>query len=397
MKSLLISGTNFPPRTGGIAHLMEGIVSALGSDSVCCLTGQPVAAASAGKVSNGPRVYRRPAAFRAGFKLIRAAAWGAAIAEIMLRERPKIVQIATASEGAMALWLRRRLRLPYVVYAHGNEVLQGLQGQGEDMRAALQQADRVLAVSRFTGELLQRSGVSADRIEIVHPGCDSERFRPLQPRPELRQTLLGERCNDRVILTVGNLVARKGHDMVIRSLPRIRESVPDVTYLIVGRGRYRSELERLASSLGVRDRVIFADRVPAELLPEVYALGDVFAMPSREQAGACDAEGFGLVFLEASACAKPVVGGRSGGIPDAVADGETGLLVDPHDAEELAASLARLLADGELAARLGRQGRARVVRDFGWQRAASRVKEILQEVLRRDFAPPLHDSACSGR
>jgi phosphatidylinositol alpha-1,6-mannosyltransferase len=181
---------------------------------------------------------------------------------------------------------------------------------------------------------------------------------------DLRQKLLGDRYRDQVIVTVGSLTARKGHDMVIRALPRLRETVPDITYLIVGQGGYRAKLEELAMSLGVRDRVIFVGQVSAEDLPDIYALADVFVMPSREHLESCDVEGFGLVFLEASACAKPVVGGRSGGIPDAIVDGVTGLLVNPNDAEDIANSLARLLTNSNLAIRLGQQGRCWVTKDF---------------------------------
>jgi phosphatidylinositol alpha-1,6-mannosyltransferase len=205
---------------------------------------------------------------------------------------------------------------------------------------------------------------------------------------ELRQKLLGDRHKDKVILSVGNLVPRKGHDMVIRALPRVRQVVPEVTYLIVGEGSYGVQLENLATALGVRDRVIFAGP-SAEDLPDIYALADVFVMVSREQLQSCDVEGFGLVFLEASACAKPVVGGRSGGIPDAIVDGVTGLLVNPHDPEDIANALARFLSDTDLATRFGQQGRSRVVKYFGWDRIADQVQGILQSVFQESSIPEL--------
>jgi len=379
LKSLLISTVYFPPRVGGISHLMGGIASALGPDRVCCLTGERANGAAVPDGS-GPRVYRRPAAF-AKTKYLRAVGWGATIAEIMVRERPQAVQIATGGGGALGLWLRQWFKLPFVIYAHGNEVLSATQGKRQSLRFALQQADRVLAVSHFTADLVQQAGVVPDRIDIVHPGCDIDLFRPLYPRMDLRQKLLGARYRDRVILTVGALIERKGHDMVIRALPRLRQTIPEVTYLIVGNGPQRHALESLATHMGVRDHVIFAGRAATEDLPDIYALGDVFVMPSR-RLETCSVEGFGLVFLEAGACAKPVVGGRSGGIPDALVDGVTGLLVNPHDPEDIANALARLLADRDLAMRLGQQGRLRVVRDFNWARVGDRVQGILESILR---------------
>jgi phosphatidyl-myo-inositol dimannoside synthase len=396
MKSLLISSTCFPPEMGGISHLMSGIASALGPDRVCCLTGQR---ANGATKDVGSKVYRRPVVFYGKGKYLRAAAWGAAIAEIIVRERPKIIQAASAGEGPLGLWLRHWLRLPYVVYAHGNEVLNAMQPGGQKLQVALQRADRVLAVSHFTANLVQKAGVSSDRIEIVHPGCNSEHFRPLAPRMDLRQKLLGDRYKDQVILTVGNLVPRKGHDMVIRALPRLRTTVSDVKYIIIGEAfgedPYRNQLENLAIGLGVRDCVIFAGNVSAEDLPDIYALADVFVMASREQLDACDVEGFGMVFLEASACAKPVVGGRSGGIPDAIVDGITGLLVNPHDPEDIANALARLLSNSDLATRFGQEGRSWVVKYFGWDRVADQVQGILQSILQESSHRELSHSTYS--
>jgi len=359
---------------------MAGIASALGPSRVCCLTGVP---SNNGVVREDfkPRVYRRPMAFAQSISL-QAVGCCATITEIMARDRPRVVQLATIDDGYLGLWLNRWLKLPFVIYAHGNEILAAMQGEWEKPRLALRQADRVLANSRFTRDLVARLGVAIDKIVIVHPGCDVNRFRPEEPKPDLRRKLLGGRDQNRVILTVGNLVARKGHDIVIRALPKLCQTVPDVTYLIVGDGPYRAELENLAATSGVRDRVVFAGQVADEEVSDIYAICDVFVMPSREQLDERDVEGFGIVFIEANACGKPVIGGRSGGIPDAIVDGVTGLLVNPHDPEDIANALRRLLADRDLAIRLGRQGQLRVVRDFSWAGIASRVQLILDSVVK---------------
>src|SRR5262249_5045606 len=244
--------------------------------------------------------------------------------------------------------------------------------------------------------LVQKAGASPERIEIVQPGCDIDWFRPTCPRMDLRHQFLGDRIKDKVVLSVGTLQARKGHDMVIRALPRLPQLVPGGTYLIVGEGPYRDVLEKVALELEVGDRVVFAGRVSAEELPDVYAISDVFVMPSREQTDKCDVEGFGLVFLEASACAKPVIGGRSGGVHDAIVDSVTGLLVNPRDPEDIANALAQLLRDEDLAVRLGQHGRAWITKKFDWSRVADQVHGILQGVLREksvrsgsDYSPPM--------
>jgi phosphatidylinositol alpha-1,6-mannosyltransferase len=236
--------------------------------------------------------------------------------------------------------------------------------------------------------LVEDAGVDRTRIEVIHPGCDIELFRPVPADPDLKTRLLGGRATDRVILSVGGLVPRKGHDMVIRALPEILRRCPDTTYLIVTSDRRSyGDLDKLARSVGVRERVVVAYDLPTRDLPRIYALCDVFAMPSRDRLELCDVEGFGIVFLEANACGKPVVGGRSGGIADAIVDDVTGLLVDPQDPADTARAIIRLLQDADMACRMGSRGRARVVNQFTWGLVAQRVQEVLDSVHKEKLQP----------
>jgi len=378
VKSLLISSTYFPPQTGGISRMMEEICVALGPTRVSCFTGVHEAQENSPRLAS-IRVRRRPAAFR-GNPILRALTLACSVSEVLVRERPTVVQLATCEEGYLGLQLQRWFRLPFVVYAHGNEILAAIDSDWDKPRLALKKAACVLANSSFTAGLLRTAGVAPDAIAVIPLGCDIDKFRPRAPDPELRRKLLGNRERGPVILTVGGLVERKGHDMVIRSLPSVCQRVPHATYLIVGTGPFRERLDELAAELGVRDRIIFAGKVPDDQLPDVYAMCDVFAMPSRARLASHDVEGFGLVFLEAGACAKPVVAGRSGGIEDAVVDGFTGLIVDPSDARDVSQALIRLLTDSELRGRLGRQGRDRVEKERTWSIAGARVQGILERV-----------------
>ena len=171
--------------------------------------------------------------------------------------------------------------------------------------------------------------------------------------------------------------------MVIRALPYLLQTVPDVRYIIVGSGP-QATLDHLARELRVRDRVIFAGLVPDDDLPAIYALCDLFVMPSRQNLAQQSVEGFGLVYLEANACGKAVVGGRSGGVGDAVQDGVTGLLVDPHDPKDIANAVGILLTNRELARQLGEQGRSRVVKDFTWDTVGKRIQGILDSIVHGD-------------
>ena len=180
--------------------------------------------------------------------------------------------------------------------------------------------------------------------------------------------------------------------MVIRSLPILMERVPDFIYLIVGDGPYRGVLEGVAKELGVSDRVIFTGKVPDEDIPDIHALSDVFVMPSREHLEEDSVEGFGMVFLEANACNKPVIGGRAGGVPEAIEEGVTGLLVDPHSPKEIAEALALLLTDHDFAHRLGTQGRSRVIRECQWAQVGERVLSLLRSVQAEGPTRDIHRS-----
>jgi phosphatidylinositol alpha-1,6-mannosyltransferase len=177
---------------------------------------------------------------------------------------------------------------------------------------------------------------------------------------------------------VGRLVERKGHDTVIRAMPEVLNRVPDAAYVIVGGGPESERLVRLAEDTGVARHVHLLGRLPRGEMVGLLSRCDVLVMPSR-QVGT-SVEGFGIVFLEAGALGKPVVGGRSGGIPDAIEEGVTGLLVDPEDTVALAEAITSILADPDLAGRMGEAGRERVERLFTWDKVAERILESLETV-----------------
>lgn len=246
---------------------------------------------------------------------------------------------------------------------------------GQLRRIAITRADGVFPVSRYTADLLGALGAISERVVIVGNGTDPAHFYPNgHSTPEAVPALGG-----RVVLTVSRLTMRKGIDTVIRALPGVARAVSDVSYVVAGSGPDESRLRRLAQSEGVADRVHFIGRVDYASLPDYYNACDVFAMPALDMHP--DVEGFGIVFLEANACAKPVIGARSGGIPDAIRHEETGLLVEPGDATATAEALIRLLTDRDLAARLGRQGRARVLAEATWDHSADQLYGAMQPTL----------------
>jgi phosphatidylinositol alpha-1,6-mannosyltransferase len=219
--------------------------------------------------------------------------------------------------------------------------------------------------------------VIGDRAELVQltPGVDSDLFHPDIDGSAVRERY---RLADRpVIVCVSRLVPRKGQDTLIHALPEVRRAVPDAMLLLVGAGRYRTELETRAGAAGVSDAVVFTGGVSHEALPAHFAAGDVFAMPCRTRRHGLDVEGLGIVFLEASAAGLPVLVGDSGGAPDAVRDGETGYLVDGRDVSAVADRLVTLLSDDALRQRMGIAGRAWVEQAWRWDVLADKLHALL--------------------
>jgi phosphatidylinositol alpha-1,6-mannosyltransferase len=268
------------------------------------------------------------------------------------------------------------------VAAHGRELLlnvlrpQPVLGAGYDRIRVevLRRVDRFFAVSRYTAGVLEDQGVAPARITVVPNGVDPDRYRPSDGNAWRSKHGLPA---GPLIVTLCRLVPRKGVDTVLRSLPAVARAVPSVHYAIVGSGPDRERLERIVQEVGEFERVTFVGRVPDEEVPACLSAADVFAMPARSEPP--DVEGFGLVFLEANACGRAVVGARAGGVPDAIVPGETGLLVEPDDLEGLAEALVELLTHPDHAARLGRQGRARVEAWCSWDRVAEKLLRAMTD------------------
>jgi phosphatidylinositol alpha-1,6-mannosyltransferase len=294
-----------------------------------------------------------------------------------------VVHCARALPEGVAAWFARRVGGPrYVVWTHGEDIGTALLSRELTavMRRVYRGADLVLANSRNTQAMLEDLGVPGERVRVVYPGVDAQRFRPDVDGTGVRRRFAPDA--DLLLLSVGRLQRRKGHDHAIRAMAALRARVPGARYLIVGDGEERPRLESLARDVGVADRVVFAGAVDGSLLPACYAACDVFLMPNRIDHG--DVEGFGIVFLEAAATERPAIGGASGGVGEAVADGVTGLLVSGENVGELAGAIERLAADRALCRRLGRAGRQRVLRSFTWDVAAAKVEAVHAAVLGRD-------------
>jgi phosphatidylinositol alpha-1,6-mannosyltransferase len=188
----------------------------------------------------------------------------------------------------------------------------------------------------------------------------------------LRQSV-GAADSGKLILSVGRLSRRKGFDQVIQALPALIQAGLDIQYVLIGIGEDYDYLFDLARKHGVAERVHLLGHVSADDLPRWYNACDVFAMPNREING--DTEGFGMVFIEAAACAKTVVAGTAGGTGAAVVDGVTGLRVDSNEAAMVTSALRYLLDDPLLVLRMGEAGLVRAQAEFAWERVADKMRQ----------------------
>jgi phosphatidyl-myo-inositol dimannoside synthase len=368
---VLVVTNDFPPRPGGIQSFVHGLVSRLPPDDVVVLTSrwrgweewdadQPydVVRADTSVLLPTPAVRRQ------------------AVALLRARDCSAVWFGAAAPLGLLAPALRAAGARRLVATTHGHEVgwsmLPGTRGL---LRRIAASVDVVTYLGEFTrGHLASALGPFANRLERLTPGVDVTEFRPGRGT-RMRATLgLADRA---VVVCVSRLMARKGQDVLLRALPAIRESVPDAALLLVGGGPLRGDLERYVDRAGLREHVVLTGSVATAEMPEYFGAGDVFAMPCRSRLGGLDVEGLGMVFLEAAASGLPVVAGRSGGAPDAVRDGDTGVVVDGRSLDAVANAVTGLLVDRAQATAMGERGREWVTRDWSWDRSVALLREWL--------------------
>ncbi len=291
---------------------------------------------------------------------------------LALTHRFTAIHAGRALPEGITAWLVARLTFhPVVIYAHGEELTTwGYGRKYEAMRFALRHADQVIANSAYTRDELLKLGVEENRIHLIYPGVDVERFRPGLPCDDLKAQI-GLRPGQKLILSVGRFSRRKGFDMVIRALSLLRKQEIDCQYALIGIGEDSDYLSQLASENGVIERVHFLGHVSLDDLPRWYNACDVFAMPNREING--DTEGFGMVFIEAAACGKPVLAGVAGGTGSAVLDGETGLRVEGNSVESVAYGLFNMLFNREETEKMGCHGWSRTQVEFSWEKVAEKT------------------------
>jgi phosphatidylinositol alpha-1,6-mannosyltransferase len=374
MRRTLIVTNDFPPRQGGIQSFIHSLTLRLPPEQLTVYAPRWDGAKEFDAVQPF-EVVRHPTSLMLPVPSVTSRA--VAIARRVNAEA--VVFGAAAPLGLITPSLRRAGVERAVAITHGHEAgWAALPVARTLLRRIGEETDVVTYLGEYFRVRVARalSVSAASRMVRLDPGVDAARFRSSpEAAAKIRERygLVGRP----VAVCVSRLVPRKGQDTLIRAWPEVIKRVPDAMLLIVGNGSYLDSLRQLAERSGVAARVRFTGPVSEDELSAHYAAGDVFAMPCRTRRRGLDVEGLGIVYLEASAAGLPVIGGDSGGAPDAILEGESGYVVPGRDTAVLAGRLAELLADPAKAKAMGEKGRAWVERDWSWEHSAARLQAII--------------------
>jgi phosphatidylinositol alpha-1,6-mannosyltransferase len=375
---ILCITNDFGPRAGGIESFVIGLIERLPKNSVIVYTSSQDGSFEfdqAWQKNFGVEVIRDRSKV-----LLPTLRVGRSVARTVQEHGIQRVFFGAAAPlGLLAPGLRRAGIKQIVALTHGHEVWWA---KVFPFNLALRRIGKYVDHLTYLGEFTKREisrALSSDaqaKMIRVAPGIDTKHFSPVPSASSLRSEL--GLSNAKVIVSVGRLVHRKGQDFLIKALPAIKTSIPNVHLLLVGSGPYEAHLRKLVKELKVESSVSFLGRVPYKDLPRYICLGDVFAMPSRSRLAGLEVEGLGIVYLEASSCGLPVIAGLSGGAPDAVLEGETGYCVDGTDTQAISSALVKVLSDSALAEVLGNRGREWIVQSWRWEIWSSEFARLLK-------------------
>jgi phosphatidylinositol alpha-1,6-mannosyltransferase len=375
-RRILLVTNDLGPHSGGIETFLLGLIDELPGNEIVIFTSS----------EEGSKEFDSSLTARTGVKIIRDKSK-------MLLPTPRVTKqaIAIAKElnsevvwfGAaaplamMAGRLKKHGIKKAVAITHGHEVWWAkVPIFNLAMRKIGNSCDVVTYLGSFTRDAIKKSLGSNPKLIQIAPGISVEQFKPGAKPISLISKYQLE--GHPTIVCVGRLVKRKGQDKLIEALPLIKNEIPNVKLVFVGEGSIRKSLERRVAKLGIAENVIFVGRVPYKDLPDHFLLGDIFAMPSRSRLFGLEVEGLGIVYLEASASGLPVLGGASGGAPDAVKVNETGFVVDGNNLEEISKQAVRLLNDPELAKKFGANGRKWAEEYWTWKIWAKKFAALLE-------------------
>lgn len=376
-KNILVITNDFGPRTGGIETFVMGLLERIVDHKVVVFTSQQ------GDTSEYDQQWFK----KFGVQVIRDRS-KILLPSLRVAKRAKeiaqmhnievVVFGAAAPLALMAPKLRKAGVKKIIALTHGHEVWWArIFPFNLAMKRIGNSVDHLTYLGEFTRQAISRSlsQKSIDSMVKIAPGIDTFHFSP-QADATQRRTELGLESK-KIIISVGRLVHRKGQDKLIQAFPTIVREIPNAHLLIVGEGPYRAHLEKLVEKLSLKANVTFVGRIFYNDLPSYLSASDVFVMPSRSRFFGLEVEGLGIVYLEASACAIPVVAGVSGGAPDAVQEAITGLCVDGTNIGQIAEAVIHICSDSKRATKMGLAGRNWVIEQWQWEIWSKQFNSLL--------------------
>ena len=378
-KKILLVTNDFGPRAGGIETFVIGLLERIKGHEVTVFTSQ----------QGDTSVYDQQWIDKFGVRVIRdqskilLPSWRVtrAAKKIVAAKNINVVVFGAAAPLAlMSPSLRKSGVKKIIALTHGHEVWWA---KIFPFRLAIKRigknVDHLTYLGEFTRQAISKplTRKSATEMVKIAPGIDTAHFIP-QPDAMQKRKELGLQ-DKKIIISVGRLVHRKGQDNLIQAMPAVLKKIPNAHLLLVGEGPYRKHLEKLVLKSSLEQNVTFAGRIMYDRLPSYLSAADLFAMPSRSRFFGLEVEGLGIVYLEASACGIPVVAGNSGGAPDAVLEGVTGLCVDGTNIEQITAAIVEICSDAERASHMGAAGRNWIVNQWRWDIWSKEFNALLVE------------------
>ena len=369
LRTLFVTN-DFGPRAGGIETFVHGLVERFPKGTVVVYTSSQGDTAVYDKqwlADFGVKVIRdKSKMLLPSPRVIRA------VRKVIAIEKPSTVVFGAAAPLAM---MGKFLNVPRkIAITHGHEVWWAkVPPFNLGMRLIGNSVDHLTYLGSYTKSQISKALSKKAKAAMVQiaPGIDTNKFQPVDASALRAELGLIEK---EVIVSVGRLVPRKGQDQLVKAMPEILKSHPNAHLLLVGTGSYRRVLENLIADRSLQKEVTFTGRVQYEELTKYICVGDIFAMPSRSRMAGLEVEGLGIVYLEASSCGLPVLGGDSGGAPDAVLPGVTGLVVNGRDASQVAKGVIELLESDRKA--IGQAGRKWALDTWNWDIWASKFMKL---------------------
>ena len=365
-KKILLVTNDFGPRTGGIETFVIGLLERISGHQVIVFTSQQ------GDTTAYDQQWLdkfRVRVIRDRSKILLPTWRATRVAKEVVRTHDidTVVFGAAAPLALMSTSLRKSGVKKIIALTHGHEVWWArVFPFNLAIKRIGKSVDHLTYLGEFTRQVISKAltDKSASEMVKIAPGIDTAHF---IPRPDAMQKRRELGLNDKkVIISVGRLVHRKGQDKLIEAMPDILKNIPNAHLLLVGEGPYENHLNKLVNKLSLKDQVTFTGRITYENLPTYLSAADLFVMPSRSRFFGLEVEGLGIVYLEASACGIPVIAGNSGGAPDAVLEGVTGLCVDGTNVAAIASAVIEMCSDAERASTMGAAGRNWIVDQWSW-------------------------------